>query len=69
MFIIAPYCQIMTQLDLKDSSRNLHIICVIVFFSLHLILNTCVETFDDSVKIFVLGTTQGLNIASNKNAV
>ncbi len=45
MFTVAPHCQIMVQLDLKDSSRNLHSNCVIGFFS-HFILHTCVQTFD-----------------------
>jgi hypothetical protein len=30
MFSVAPYCQIMEQLNLKDSSRNLHAIYVII---------------------------------------
>ena len=42
---VAPYYQIVAQLDLKDSSHNLHAICVIIF-SLHLILYVCVQTFD-----------------------
>ena len=46
MFIVAPHCQIMEQLGLKDSSRNLHTICVISFFRLYLILHVCVQTFD-----------------------
>ncbi len=47
MFTVAPYCQIMAQLGLKDLSRNLHAICVIgYFFRLYLILNACVQTFN-----------------------
>ena len=47
MFTVAPHCQIMMQLDLKNSSRNLHAICVIsYFFHLYLILYVCVQTFD-----------------------
>jgi hypothetical protein len=45
MFTVAPHCQIMVQLGLKDSSRNLHAICVIGFF-LHLKLHACAQTFD-----------------------
>ena len=32
MFTVAPHCQIMAQLDLKDSSRNLHANYVINYF-------------------------------------
>ncbi len=47
MFTITPHCQTMEQLGLKDSSRNLHAICVIsYFFRLYLVLHTCVQTFD-----------------------
>jgi len=47
MFTIVPHWQIMAQLDSKDSSRNLHANCIIGFlFCLHLILRTCVQTFD-----------------------
>jgi hypothetical protein len=47
MFTVAPHCQIMEQLGLKDSSRNLHAICVIsYFFRLYLILHACVQTFN-----------------------
>ena len=47
MFTVAPHCQIMAQLALKDSSRNLHAICVIsYFFHLYLILYACVQTFN-----------------------
>ncbi len=47
MFTVAPHCQIMEQLGLKDSSRNLHVICIIsYFFHLYLILHICVQTFD-----------------------
>ncbi len=45
MFTVAPHCQLMKQLGLKDSSRNLHAICVISFF-LYLILHACAQTFD-----------------------
>ncbi len=45
MFTVTPYYQIMAQLGLKDSSRNLQVICVIVFF-LHLIFHACVLIFD-----------------------
>ena len=53
-------CQIMAQLGLKDSSRNLHIICVISFLSL---FNTpCIypNIRCNRVKSFCLGTKQGL---------
>ena len=46
MFTVATHCQIMEQLGLKDSSRNLYAICVISFFHLYLILYECVQTFD-----------------------
>ena len=36
MFTVAPYYQIMAQLDLKDSSRNLHAICVISYFFIYI---------------------------------
>jgi hypothetical protein len=40
MFTVAPHCQIMEQLGLKDSSRKLVTICAInYFFSLYLILH------------------------------
>ena len=40
MFTVAPHCQIMKQLDLKDSSRKLVAIYAInYFFSLYLILH------------------------------
>ena len=32
MFTVAPYCQIMEQLGLKDSSRKLVAICTINYF-------------------------------------
>ena len=32
MFTVAPYCQIMEQLGLKDSSRKLVAICAISYF-------------------------------------
>ena len=32
MFIVAPYCQIMEQLDLKDSSHKLIAVCAISYF-------------------------------------
>ena len=31
MFTVAPHYQIMAQLGLKDSARDLHAICVISF--------------------------------------
>ncbi len=46
MFTVAPHCQIMSQLGLNDSSRNLHANYVISFFYQYLILRTYVQTFD-----------------------
>ena len=47
MFTVAPHCQIMSQLGLKDSSRNFRQNCVIGFyFRPYLILHACVQTFD-----------------------
>ena len=47
MFIVASYCQIITQLGSKDSSRNLHANCAIgSFFHPHLMLHACIQTFD-----------------------
>jgi hypothetical protein len=48
MFTVAPPCQIIAQLGLKDSSRNFLANRVIgfIFFCLHLILHACVQTFD-----------------------
>ena len=43
MFTIALHCQIMAQLDSKDSSRNLQTICENRFFCQHLIRNACVQ--------------------------
>jgi hypothetical protein len=64
MFIVAPHYQIIAQLGLKDSSRNLYVICVIVFF-LHLILYTCVQIFDVIAwKFFILEPKQGLGQSS-----
>ena len=62
MFTVAPHCQIMTQLGLKDPSHNLHSICVIDFFLPT--FNTpcmCPNIRCDGMKIFVLGTKQGLS--------
>ena len=47
MFTVAPHYQIMEQLDLKDSSRNLYAIYIIsYFFRLYIILHACVQIFD-----------------------
>ena len=47
MFTVAPRCQIMDQLCLKDSSRKLVASCVISFVvSLYLILHVYVQIFD-----------------------
>ena len=46
MFTVAPHCQIMEQLCLKDSPRKLVAIYVISFFNLYLILHAGVQTFD-----------------------
>ncbi len=48
MFTVAPHCQIMEQLGLKDSSRKLNVIYAIsCSFSLYLILiNIDVQIFD-----------------------
>ena len=54
-FSVASYYQIMAQLDLKDSSRNLHVICVISFFSTFNTLYMCPNIQSDSGRIFVLG--------------
>ena len=59
MFIVAPHCQIMAQLGLKDSSRNLKKPCN-CFFP-HLILHTYIQTFDVmGEKFLFLGTKQPL---------
>ena len=42
MFNVAPHCQIIKQLGLKDSSRSLHAICLISF-CLYLILYVYVQ--------------------------
>ena len=54
MFIVAPHCQIMEQLGLKDSSPKLVAINAIsYFFSLYLILHADVQMFDvTGCKIF-----------------
>ena len=36
----------MAQLDSKDSSRNLHTNCAIVFFRPCLMLHACIQIFD-----------------------
>ena len=47
MFTVAPRCQIMDSLGLKDSSRKLVASCTIKFvITLYLILYACVQTFD-----------------------
>ena len=46
MFTVAPHCQIMAQLDSKDSSHNLYANCAIDFFRLHFMLHTCVQIFN-----------------------
>ena len=47
MFTVAPRCQIMDELGLKDSSRKLVASCAISFIiGLYLILHACVQTFD-----------------------
>ena len=47
MFTVAPLCQIMDYLGLKDSSRKLVANCAISFIiSLYLILHAYVQTFD-----------------------
>ena len=47
MFTVAPHCQIMEQLGLKDSSHKLFAICAIsYFFSINLILYAGVQMFD-----------------------
>jgi hypothetical protein len=44
MFTVAPQCQSMDKLGLKNLSRKLVAICAIsYFFSLYLILHTCVK--------------------------
>ena len=61
MFIVAPHCQIMTQLGLKDSSRNFLVNCVIGFFFLHLILNARVQIYNMTAwEILFVGTKQAL---------
>ncbi len=63
MFTVAPHCQIMTQLGLKDSSHNFPTNCVIVFIFLSAFNTPCMcpNIRYDMVKIFVLGTKQGMN--------
>ncbi len=55
MFTIAPHYQIMTQLGLKDLSRNFLANYVIGFFFLHLILHACVQTFDVTARKILFG--------------
>ncbi len=62
MFTVAPHCQIMRQLGLKDLSRNLHVICVIGFFPTFNTPCMCPNIRCDSVKIFVLGTKQRIRV-------
>ncbi len=46
-FTVAPYYQIMAQLDLKDSSRNFtRKLCNGFFYRPHLILHAYIQTFD-----------------------
>jgi len=50
MFTVAPRCQIMNQLGLKDSSRKLVANYAISFIiSLYLILQTYIQTFDTTI--------------------
>jgi hypothetical protein len=47
MFTVAPYCQIMDELGLKNSSRKTISIYAFSFeISLYLILNACAQTSD-----------------------
>ena len=62
MFTVAPHCQIMTQLDLKDLSRNLHAIHVIVFFPTFNAPYMCPNIRCDNIKVFVLETKQNLTL-------
>ena len=58
MFTEAQHYQIMAQLGLKDSSRNLHTICVISFFFIFNTLCMCLNIRCDRVKNFCLETKQ-----------
>ncbi len=60
MFILAPHYQNMVQLGLKDSSRNLHAICVIGFLPTFNTQCMCLNIRCNNMKIFVFGTKQGL---------
>ena len=70
MFTVAPYYQIITQLGLKDSSRNLHAICVVsYFFRLYLILYICVQTFDVTGFKILLGDLDGTTCAMTRGVM
>ena len=64
MFTVAPRCQIMDWLGLKDSSRKLVVSYAISFvISLYLILHACVQTFDvTGILGGGEGTKQGLSV-------
>ena len=62
MFAVVPYCQIMTQLGLKDSSPNLHSNSVIGFFSTFNTPCMCPNIRCDGWKVFVFGTKLGLKM-------
>ena len=70
MFTVAPNCQIIEQLDLKDSSYKLVAICAISYFlSLYLIFYAGVQTFDMTwCKIF-LHRSKHAHILSNMLAL
>jgi hypothetical protein len=63
MFTVASHCQIMEQLGLKDSSRNLHTICVISFSFYIYTFNTlymCPNIRCDMMKNFAMASKQAL---------
>jgi hypothetical protein len=67
MFTVAPHCQIIEQLGLKNSSHNLHAICVIsYFFHLYLINHACVRAFNVIGRKILLETKQTLPCFANR---
>ena len=67
MFTVAPRCQIIDKLGLKDLSRKLVASCAISFvISLYLILHACVQTFDVTG---ILGGGKGTKQALRLNII
>ena len=60
MFNVAPHCQIMEQLGLKDSYRKLVAICVISYFfkPIFNILYRCSNVWCDRIKKFEMRSKQ-----------